>query len=61
MSSSGEKPADAFVSVPYRDYWFWIDDRDLPSKRMFSFLMFIFTLVEPGGKDGAPIITLPAG
>jgi len=52
IHSSGEKPADAFVSVPYRDYWFWIDDRDLPSKRMFSFLMFIFTLVEPGGKTG---------
>ncbi len=58
---TGERPVDAFVGVPYRSYWFWIDDRDLPSKRMFSFLMFIFTLVETGGKEGAPIVTIPAG
>jgi hypothetical protein len=61
IHSSREKPADAFVAVPYRDHWFWIDDRDLPSKRIFSFIMFIFTLVETGGKEGAPIITIPAG
>lgn len=62
IHSSREKPADAFVAVRYHDYWFWIDDRDLPSKGMFSFLMFIFTLVEKtGGKEGAPIVTIPAG
>ncbi len=61
IHSSRERPADAFVAVPYRDYWFWIDDRDLRSKRMFSFLMFIFTLVETGGQGGAPIVTIPAG
>jgi hypothetical protein len=61
IHSSLEKPADAFVAVPYHGYWFRIDDRDLPSKRMFSFLMFIFTLVETGGKEGAPIVTIPAG
>jgi hypothetical protein len=62
VHSSREKPGDAFAAVPYRGYWFWIDDRDLPSKRMFSFLMFIFTLVEKAdGREGAPIVTIPAG
>ncbi len=61
IHSSREKPVDYFAAVLYRGFWFWIDDRDLPSKRMFSFLMFIFTLVEPGGKEGAPIVTIPAG
>ncbi|MHC1725783.1 MAG: hypothetical protein AB9866_07235 [Syntrophobacteraceae bacterium] len=62
IHSSPEKPADAFVAVPYHGYWFWIDDRDLPSKRMFSFLIFIFTLVEKtNGKESAPIVTIPAG
>jgi len=61
IHSSPAKPEEAFVSVPYRGYWFWIDDRDLPSKRMFTFLMFIFTLTETGGKEGAPIVTIPAG
>ena len=61
IHSSAEKPADAFIAVPYRDYWFWIDDRDLRSKLLFSFLMFVFSLTETGGKEGAPIITVPAG
>jgi hypothetical protein len=61
IHSSTDKPGDAFIAVPYRDHWFWIDDRDLRSKSLFSFLMFIFSLTETGGKEGAPIITVPAG
>ncbi|WP_455388377.1 hypothetical protein [Petrachloros mirabilis] len=59
--SSTARPGDSFVAVPYRDYWFWIDDRDYQSKKLFSFLMFIFSLTETGGKEGTPIITVPAG
>lgn len=58
--SSSHRPDDAFVTVPYRNHWFWIDDKDLPSKQIFSFLMFVFTLVETGGKEGAPVVTVPA-
>ena len=61
ITSSPERPADAFVAVPYRDHWFWIDDRDMPSKRLFSFLFFIFTLVESGTKESPPVLTIPAG
>jgi len=61
IASSADRPSDAFVSVPYRNWWFWIDDRDVPSKRLFSFLMFLFTLVETGTKESPPIITIPAG
>ncbi len=60
IHSSTEKSPDAFISVPYRNHWFWIDDRDLRSKSLFSFLMFIFSLTETGGiKEGAPIISIP--
>ncbi len=59
IHSSSKKPDDAFVSVPYRNSHFWIDDRDLMSKKMFSFLMFVFTLVETGEKGTAPIVTVP--
>ena len=48
-----------FSSVPYRDHRFWIDDRDLRSKSVFSFLMFLFTLLETSDKGGAPIVTIP--
>ncbi|MEI8189746.1 MAG: hypothetical protein WCI75_08515 [candidate division NC10 bacterium] len=61
IGSSPDRPAGAFVAVPYRDAWFWIDDRDIPSKRLFSFMMFIFTLVETGSKENPPVITIPAG
>ena len=61
VASGKEPPADAFVAVPYRGYWFWIDDRDILSKRMFSFIMFIFTLVEPGSKEPVPVLTIPTG
>jgi hypothetical protein len=59
IESSPERPAEAFLAVPYRGYWFWIDDRDMGSKRLFTFLMFVFTLVETGGKEGAPVLTIP--
>jgi hypothetical protein len=61
IQSSPKKPADAFVAVPYRNAYFWIDDRDLMSKKIFSFLMFVFTLVETGEKGTAPIVTIPTG
>jgi len=58
---SVEKPANAFTAVKYRDYWFWVDDRDFYSKRTFAFLMIIFSLTETGGKEGLPLVTIPAG
>lgn len=61
IQSSSEKPGDAFVLIRYRDSYFWIDDRDLRSKKIFSFLMFVFTLVETGEKGIAPVVTLPTG
>ena len=61
IHSSPQKPRDAFVTVPFRDHWFWIDDKDVLSKNVFSFLMFIFTLTETGQKEGVPIVTIPAG
>jgi hypothetical protein len=59
ITSSTERPGDTFAVIRYRGHWFSIDDRDMRSKRLFSFLMFIFTLVETGGKEGAPILTIP--
>jgi hypothetical protein len=49
----------AFVTVNYRDSWIWIDDTDFASKRMFSFLMLLFSLTETGCQGAAPIVTVP--
>lgn len=56
-----DKPDDAFVAVNYRDLWFWIDDRDFKSKRTLAYLMVLFSLTESGGKEGLPLVTIPAG
>jgi hypothetical protein len=60
INSSKSKPADAYAEVPYRGHWFWIDDRDLRSKRAFAFMMMLFTLAETGEKENLPVITIPA-
>lgn len=61
IHSTAEEPADAFVAVPYHGHWFWIDDRDLVSKRTFTFLMLLFTLAHQGPTQNLPLVTIPAG
>lgn len=60
IHSSEDKPEDAAVAVPYRNRWFWIDDRDLRSKRAFTFMLLLFTLADTGQKESLPLITIPA-
>jgi len=59
IQSSPQRPDDAFVAVKYREHWFSIDDCDIKSKKVFSFLMFLFTLAETGMPEQAPVLTIP--
>jgi hypothetical protein len=61
IRSSTNKPQDAFIAIPYRDFWFWIDDRDQESKSFFTFLMFLFLLTETGDRVSAPVMSISAG
>lgn len=61
INSSKDEPDDAFVAIMYRDHWFYIQDTDYQSKRIFSFLLFLFTLAETGPQGLSPVLTLPAG
>jgi hypothetical protein len=52
-------PDDAYVSIRYRNQWFWIDDRDQLSKAMFNSLLLLFSLTETGPSQAAPLVTIP--
>ena len=44
----------------YRDYWFWVDNGDLQTKRALTVVMFFFTLADTGPAEKLPLITIPA-
>ena len=55
------EPRDAFVAAAYDGDWFWIDNRDLATKRVFSFVMLLLSLSESSKPGQPPVITIPAG
>lgn len=59
--SGKEAPKEAFVAVRYRDHWFWIDDRDLLTKRAFTLIMILFTMADSGSEGSLPVLTIPTG
>ena len=61
IESGPEKPDKPFVSVQYLDHWFWINEEDFASKRTFTFLMLLFSMMENEDPEGLPLVTIPAG
>lgn len=55
------QPDDAFVAIPYKNQWYWIEDTDLASKMVFSNLLTLFTMAGSGLDQVAPVLTIPAG
>jgi hypothetical protein len=55
------RPSNAFVAVGYHGTWYWIDDRDFASKRVFTILMLLLNLVDKGSEVQLPVITIPTG
>ena len=61
IHSGTAKPDDSYAAIEYRDHWFWIDDTDFQSKRVFTFLMIMLSLAETGSTPAAPLLTVSTG
>ena len=60
VQSSSKRPANAFVAVEHRGNWFYVDDRDHVSKRLFNAVYDLFNMeIAPSGGSGGPILTVP--
>jgi hypothetical protein len=57
--SGSEQPEDAFASFQYDDDWYWIEQEDLASKRVFTLMLFLTTLTNRAGTENAPVLTIP--
>ncbi|MHC4820991.1 MAG: hypothetical protein ACYTDX_04640 [Planctomycetota bacterium] len=61
VNSSSDRPKSAYVAVPYRGRWFWIDDGDLTAKSTFSLLSQILALQSGTIETQTPVLTIPVG
>jgi hypothetical protein len=55
---SKERPAGAYAAIYNRDYWFYIDDGDMASKRTFGFLQIVLSLAETGESGRGPLVSI---
>jgi hypothetical protein len=53
-----ELPADAFVSIQSRGVWFYIDDRDVLSKRTFALLQILLSLTDTSTEARGPVVSI---
>ena len=59
VRTATERPEDPFASFYYHGDWYWIDHEDLPSKRVFTLMLFITTLTNQAKDANAPVLTIP--
>jgi hypothetical protein len=53
-------PADAFVRVEYDDRWYWIEEDARWTKRAFSMLLLLTTILERDAGTTGTVLTIPA-
>lgn len=61
VECSGFEPKNAYISVKYKNLWFYIDERDYVSKKTFLLLLQLYNLKAQEPKTLPPLLTLPLG
>jgi hypothetical protein len=58
VHTSEDEIAESYVVVRNRGHWFYIDDRDVVSKRTFAMLQIILSLTDTGEGARGPVVTI---
>lgn len=53
-----KRPDTALTAIRNRDYWFYVDDRDMASKRTFAFMEIMLSLADTGALARGPVVSL---
>lgn len=57
-----EPPTSAYVAIPYKGHWFYLDATDHDSKSTFSFLLSVSRMeLSSRAPLAGPVLTLPVG
>ena len=59
VHSGTDRPKQSFAEVKYKDHWFWIEDSDIVSKRVFTLMLFMTTLTNQANSQKPPVLTIP--
>lgn len=59
VNVANKEPKDAFLAIPYRGHWFYIEDSDLDSKSSFLLLSQLFNLQAGSINRPGPTLTIP--
>ncbi|MFI5461111.1 MAG: hypothetical protein ACHRXM_37360 [Isosphaerales bacterium] len=56
-----KRPKQAAIAVPYRGYWYYIDDTDQRSKSTLALIQALLNLQLAEPQRAGPVLTLPVG
>lgn len=59
VKSGLERPDNSFATVKYNGYWYWIENSDMASKRVFTLMLFMTTLTNQAKSAALPVLTIP--
>ncbi|MEH6584495.1 MAG: hypothetical protein V7754_21360 [Halioglobus sp.] len=61
IRSSVEAPENSSLTIQRKGYWYYIDDSDLQSRKTFSMLTALFSVVGGTVPGAQPVMTIPVG